>query len=108
MYAGKFENGYIVYGILYLNNIIYEGSIKNNLAHGDGIFYDSNNNKIYEGQVTRGTKHGIGISYWITGAKNWEGGWNVNKKHGKGRLYDDNNVLICICEHINDVIINIE
>ena len=112
LYSGTFENGFIVDGIIYSSinkkTIIYKGSIRNNLAHGNGIFYDIDGFKIYEGQVSRGMRHGIGTSYWNNGSKNWEGGWNLNKKHGKGRLYDNNNILICICEHDNDVITNIE
>jgi hypothetical protein len=112
LYSGVFEKGNIVYGTIYSNTLystmIYKGSIKNNLAHGDGIFYDFNEIKIYEGQVSKGMRHGIGTSYWVNGSKNWQGGWNFNKKHGKGRLYDDNDILICLCEHDNDVMINIE
>jgi hypothetical protein len=106
--SGNFYKGIIIKGIL-LNGdkIIYEGTFKNKIPHGEGIIYDDNGNKSYEGMIAYNNRHGDGISYWENGNTNWHGKWNNNKKHGKGKLYDDNGNLICICIHEFDQLIKI-
>jgi len=103
-FNGIFENGAIKMGTEYKYNskddknyLIYKGSFKNNIPHGEGIFYNNNGIKIYEGEVSQNKYNGNGISYWDNGLINWNGKWKNGQKHGNGILYDDNGVIICNC-----------
>ena len=112
-YKGTFYNGAIINGeqLITTNSthiVSYVGEFKNFIPNGRGIMYNETSIKIYEGEINSGQKHGTGISYWeTTGAMHWNGKWQNNKKHGIGYLYDENEILICHCEHEYDNITNI-
>lgn len=107
-YSGYFEKGSIKKGLLLDgDNILYDGTFRNNIPDGEGILYE-NGIKVYEGLILNNKKHGEGISYWTNGNIHWHGGWFNNQKHGKGRLYDDAGGLVCICTHEHDQLIDIE
>lgn len=107
-YSGYFEKGFIKKGLLLNdNNILYDGTFKNNIPDGEGILYE-NGIKVYEGLILNNKKHGEGISYWTNGQIHWHGGWLNDQKHGKGKLYDDTGRLICICTHEFDQLTVIE
>jgi len=130
-YSGIFEKGQLISGMLFkLDNvglsssgsgsisesatsnnsyISYNGKFKDNIPHGEGIFFNKYGIKIYEGQIVEGKYNGEGVSYWdTTGSINWEGKWKNNQKHGKGKLYDDTGNLICNCTFENDQMLYID
>ena len=111
-YKGIFIHGQLKSGSKYSTTspqyILYDGTYKNNIPDGIGIYYNQQNVKIYEGMIVRDKYHGNGISYWkTTGLKNWDGEWQFGVKHGNGYLYDENENLICHCQYENDNILNI-
>jgi len=110
-YSGKFEKGNIINGMMFNfetssrdgSYMSYSGSFKEGIPHGEGIYYNKVGVKVYEGQISDGKYNGNGTSYWeSSGAKNWEGKWSNNQKHGHGRLFDDNDCLICNCMFEHD------
>jgi hypothetical protein len=114
-FYGNFEKGTITHGSMYefnsngISYLAYEGTFKNNIPNGEGVFYNQNALKIYEGQILDGKRDGNGISYWENpeNMKNWDGQWKKDKKHGNGNLYDTTDVLICRCVHEYDEIVSI-
>ena len=96
-----YQLGYFVY----FNDNIYEGEMKNNIKHGKGTLYLTDNSKyegswlndrsyglgkfsysngdIYEGEWINNVKHGQGTYIYMDGSK-YEGEWKNNKKDGYG------------------------
>lgn len=79
----KKDNYYI---IDYTNKDYYIGYIKNNLKHGNGIFYTSE--YLYKGEFCNNKKNGKGDIIYSNGSK-WCGIWKNDKKNGFG-MYTNN------------------
>jgi hypothetical protein len=116
-FSGTFDKGQLVNGMQFITDssnsstsyLHYNGGFKNNIPHGEGIYFAKNGNKIYEGEINEGKYHGNGISYWeTTGVINWNGKWKNHQKHGKGKLYDDSGALICNCTFEHDNMTHVE
>jgi hypothetical protein len=116
-YSGTFDKGQLVDGMQFTTDsssssdsyMHYNGGFKNNIPHGEGIYFAKNGVKIYEGEINEGKYHGNGISYWeTTGEMNWNGKWRNHQKHGKGKLYDDSGSLICNCTFEHDNMTHVE
>lgn len=66
----EFENG------------IYEGYVKDNKRHGEGLYVWSDGSR-YQGQWHEDLKHGTGKFVWPTGDI-YEGEYSRDKRHGPG------------------------
>lgn len=60
----------------------YEGPLKNNHPHGNGLATYTNGD-VYVGQYKDGKKHGLGTYTWAGGDK-YVGEFSNDKEHGKG------------------------
>ena len=74
----------------------YEGELKNDLHHGQGI-YRWSDGAWYQGSFENNQRHGQGTFCWANGDK-YVGGWNNGSMHGNGIIYYNNGVkeeVIC-------------
>ena len=70
-YVGTFKNGHS-YGegrYIYSNGSYYEGDIENDLAEGEGIFYNEIIGYKYTGEWERDVPNGRGVEEWKSGAR---------------------------------------
>ena len=65
-----------------INNIIYEGQLKNDIYHGYGRFIYSNGN-YYEGQWVNGKKQGLGKLEDSSNCKIYDGFWHQSQFMGQ-------------------------
>ena len=68
----------------------YEGELKNDLHHGQGI-YRWSDGAWYQGSFENNQRHGQGTFCWANGDK-YVGGWNNGSMHGNGIIYYNNGV----------------
>ncbi|CAD8183683.1 unnamed protein product [Paramecium pentaurelia] len=102
----------ITYKIIYIDGSIYYGEIKDQMRHGKGTLYNSDNHLIYIGEWKDDKYHGLGIlnkgnirykGYFQEGLVNGEaieesktfkfyGFFKNGKRNGPGSLYNRNQV----------------
>ena len=49
---------------------------------------------IYDGEMKKNYRHGEGVSYYYSGQKKYDGQWSYDNYHGSGKLYDENGELV--------------
>lgn len=78
--------------LLHVNHDMYEGGFKDDMRHGEGTFTYNDNGDVYTGEYVNDKRHGKGTYRWSTGDC-YDGEWHENKKCGEGVMtYNDGDV----------------